>query len=65
MTYNVFSGTLNPTQSICGDSAIRYVLPVLWMTSCFHTVGRVARGVDSIDVGGVLPLVRCNFNRIR
>jgi len=24
------------TQYSSDDSAIRYVLPVLWMTSCFH-----------------------------
>jgi len=27
-----------------GDSAIRYVLPVLWMTSCFHVMGHAVYG---------------------
>ena len=38
------------------DSAIRYVLPVLWMTSCFPIMGatwRVAY-VGNIDVSAVL-----------
>jgi len=28
--------------SSCGGVAIRYVLPVLWMTSCFHIKNRMA-----------------------
>jgi len=24
------------------DSSIRYVLPVLWMTSCFHLMGHIS-----------------------
>jgi len=52
MTYNVFSGTLNPTHFTsvrinCGrgsvpfdDNAIRYVLLVLWMTSCLPMIGQ-------------------------
>ena len=31
-------------QSCSNDSAISYVLPVLWMTSCFHMTGHVVYG---------------------
>jgi len=34
-------------QSSPDGVAIRYVLPVLWMTSCFHLVGSIARHVYS------------------
>jgi len=30
-------------RSSCDDNAIRYVLPVLWMTSCFHTMKLIQR----------------------
>jgi len=30
-------------QSSSDDIAIHYVLPVLWMTSCFHTVVQMLR----------------------
>jgi len=33
---------------------ISYVLPVLWMTTCFPMMGHVARSVGNIDVGAVL-----------
>jgi len=36
------------------DNTIRYVLPVLWMTSYSHIMGHVARGISSINVGAVL-----------
>jgi len=36
------------------DTGVRYVLPVLWQTSCFPIM---ARGVASIDVGAVLKRV--------
>jgi len=39
------------------DRALRYVLPVLWMTSCFPIMGRIARGVGNNDVGAVLKQV--------
>jgi len=29
------------------DNEIRCVLPVLWMTSCFHIMGHMARDVDN------------------
>ena len=29
----------SPSFSLHGAAAIRYVLPVFWMTSCFHTTG--------------------------
>jgi len=32
------------TQSFSDDSAIRYVLPVLWMTSRLPITGHMARG---------------------
>jgi len=48
----VFSGAV--ARSSPEDTGIRYVLPVLWMTSCFLIV---ARGVASIDVGAVLKQV--------
>jgi len=34
-------------QSFSGDDIILYILPVLWMTSCFHITG---------PYGGVKPL---------
>jgi len=27
------------TRSSSDDNAVRYLLPVLWMTSCFHKIG--------------------------
>jgi len=47
------------------DNGMRYVLPVLWMTSCFHVMGHVARSVGNIDVGAVLQQAVINFQRIR
>jgi len=44
-------------RSSSDDSAIRYVLLVLWMTSRFHIVARMARSIGSIDVGAVLKQV--------
>ena len=35
------------TRSCSGGVAIRHVLPVLWMTSCLHIVGPMARYVSS------------------
>jgi len=32
-------------QTFSDDSAIRYVLLVLWMTSCLPVMGRTVRGV--------------------
>jgi len=31
-------------RSSSGDNAVSYVLPVLWMTSCFPIMGYIARG---------------------
>jgi len=28
-------------RSFYDGSVIRYVLPVLWMTSCFHAIGQI------------------------
>ena len=44
-------------RSSSDDNAIRYVLLVLWMTSCFHTVARTVRGTGNNDVGTVLKQV--------
>jgi len=30
-------------QSFSGERAINYVLPVLWMTSCFHIMGPIGQ----------------------
>ena len=46
------------------DNAIRYALPVLWMTSCFPIVGHMVPGIGSIDMGAVLQQV-VNFKHIR
>jgi len=32
-------------QSFSGGVAVRYVLPVLWMASCFHTTGPMVHHV--------------------
>jgi len=40
--------------SFSDDNAIRYVLPVLQMTSCFLIMGHMARGVGNNEVGAVL-----------
>jgi len=45
------------------DNAIRYALPVLWMTSCFPIVGHMAH-VIGIYVGTVLQQVVINCQRI-
>ena len=47
------------------DNAKLYVLPVLWMTSCFHIAGHAARCAGNIDLGAVLQQVVINFQRIR
>ena len=41
-------------RSACDGSAIRYVLPVLWMTSCFHVIEREWRSEKT-----------CMFPRVR
>jgi len=41
------------TGHTASQKLIRYVLPVLWMTSCFHIMGRVARGAGNNDVDAV------------
>jgi len=42
--------------------AIRYVLPVLWMTLCSHTTRHMASDVGSINVGGTLYQVVRIYN---
>jgi len=44
-------------RSFSNDSAICFVLPVLWMTSCFHMMGHMARGVGNNNIGAVLQQV--------
>jgi len=42
--------TYFPCQAVAqssDDNEIRYVLPVLWMTSCFRIMGHMARDVDN------------------
>jgi len=53
------------TRSRSEDSGVRYVLPVLWMTSYFPITGLMARGVGNIYVSAVLEQVVINFQRIR
>jgi len=48
-------------RSSIDDSAIRYVLPVLRMTSCVCTLGPMACGIGSIYVSAVLQHVVINF----
>ena len=46
-------------RSFSDDTAIRYVLPVLWMTSCFHIVepvGQIQRVPPGCVVGGELVI---------
>jgi len=44
-------------RSSSNDNGICYVLPVLCMTSCFHIMSHMARGVFNDDVGAVLKQV--------
>ena len=44
------------------DNGMCYVLPVLWMTSCFLIMGPMACGVGNIYMSAVL---KSNFQRIR
>jgi len=44
-------------RSFLDDNAVSYVLPVFWMTSRCHIMGRLARGVGNNDVGTVLQKV--------
>jgi len=40
------------------------ILPVLWMTSCFHTMSRMARGIGNNDVqDAVLNFVSLFYGR--
>jgi len=36
------------------DDTASYVLPILWMTSCFHIIGHMVSGIGTNDVGTVL-----------
>jgi len=54
-------------RSFCDDSAIHYVLPVLWMTSRLPITDHTARGVGNtaMYVGVVLLQVVIHLQRIR
>jgi len=52
-------------RSSSDDSVIRNVLPVMWMTSCFHIMGPMACGVGIIYVSAVLEQVVINFQYMR
>ena len=49
--------TVAVARSSSDDNSIRYVLPVLWMTSWFHIAVNIVRGVGNNDVGAVLQQV--------
>ena len=40
------------------DNAISYVLPVLWMTSCFHTMGQIQIQVWSLRRSELFTVTR-------
>jgi len=52
-------------RSFSDDSGIRYVLPVLWMTSCFPIMCPVTCGIGTVYVSAVLEQVVINFQRLR
>jgi len=58
----VMSGAVTRSSA---DNQLRYVLPVLWMTSLFHIMGHMARGVSNNDVDAVLKRVVNISKRIR
>jgi len=49
-------------RSSSDDNAIRYVLPVLWMTSCLRVMGHTARDAGNIDVGAMLQQIVKMYN---
>ena len=56
--HEIFCNILPVHGSVFSDgNAIRYTLPVLWMTSCFHILRHMARDVCRNDVGAVLQQV--------
>jgi len=48
-------GAVAVTRSSSDGSTICYVLPVLWMTSCFHIIQRIGRIRDTAYVSSSLP----------
>jgi len=54
-------------RSSSDDSGIRYVLPVLWTTSCFYIMGmcHMVSGIGNMDMGKVPQQVVINFRGIR
>jgi len=53
------------TRTSSDDNGINYVLPVLWMTSCFPTMGYVARGAWQHRRRRRAEATSQNFQRIR
>ena len=49
----VACGRLGPS----GGIAIRYILPVLWMTSCFGIIGPITRYVYAYNSTTVTPIL--------
>jgi len=39
---------LGVARSSAGGVAVRHIIPVLWMTSCFHNMGSMVRHVYSL-----------------
>jgi len=44
-------------RSSSDDNTMSYVLPVAWMTSCFHIMSHTERGAGSNDLGAGLNQV--------
>jgi len=45
-------------QSSSHDNATRYVLPVLWMTSCFHIVAQIQAQTLSMRLSELFTVTR-------
>lgn len=54
---NMGSGTVSKYSMhvTCDQSAIQYVLPVLWIASCLHIMGPVGKNPAPCDVSSSLP----------
>ena len=59
--HELCSVTRAVARSSSDDSVKRNVLPVMWMTSCFHKMGPVACSVGIIYVSSVLEQAVINF----
>jgi len=47
------------------NSAIRYILLVMWMSLCFHIMGHLMCGLGNVDIGTMLPQAVVNVQCIR